>query len=126
MRSAPTSEGLSVRIRTPVRVPGATISGVQPAQFETSAWDLAISTQSLGDFDPNLALDISRVYRTQQAYTELLQALLQSMYIHSPYDGTDSFLTSFAVWIDDATIYEPRLLKMYDELLPKIDAALRE
>lgn len=64
------------------------IEGIQPAEFETSAWDLAISTQSLGDVPQDLALDIARMYRAQQSYTDWSRDLLQSMYIHSPYDGT--------------------------------------
>ena len=33
---------------------------------------------------------------------------------------------SLAVYWDDVTVYEPKLLEMYDELIPRIDSALGE
>jgi hypothetical protein len=71
-----------------------------------------------------VAYDISRVYRTQQGYVQLSQGMLNSMYINSPYTGSEAFLGSVGVYLDDVTLLEPQLLKMYDELLPKIGAEL--
>jgi hypothetical protein len=98
------------------------MEGVRPVFFETTAWDLALATQSLADIPQELAYDISRVYRIQQAHVQLSQGMLNSMYINTPYTGGDAFLGSVAVYLDDATLLEPQLLKMYDELLPKIEA----
>jgi hypothetical protein len=99
------------------------MKGVRPAFFETTAWDLALATQSLADIPQELAYDISRVYRIQQGYVQLSQGMLNSMYINTPYTGGDAFLGSVAVYLDDVTLLEPQLLKMYDDLLPKIQAA---
>jgi hypothetical protein len=99
------------------------MQGVRPAFFETTAWDLALATQSLADIDEDVAYDISRVYRIQQEYLQLSQGMLNSMYIHSPYAGDDAFLMSVAVYLDDVTLLEPQLLKSYGEVLPKIEAA---
>jgi hypothetical protein len=35
-----------------------------------------------------------------------------------------SFLSSVLVYYGDMTIFEPRLLAMYDDILPRIDKAL--
>lgn len=99
------------------------MQGVRPAQFETTAWDLALATQSLADLPQDLAYDISRVYRMQQGYVQLSQGILNSMYMNTPYTGGDAFLGSVTVYLDDVTLMEPQLLKLYDELLPKIEAA---
>lgn len=99
------------------------MNGVRPVFFETTAWDLALATQALADIPQEVAFDISRVYRIQQAYVQLSQGMLNAMFINSPYSGGDAFLGSVAVYLDDVTAFEPQLLKMYDEILPKIQAA---
>jgi hypothetical protein len=96
------------------------MKGVRPVFFESTAWDLALATQSLGDIAPDLAYEISRAYRVQQEYRAISQGMLNSMYIHSPYARDDTFLQAFAVFLDDATLIEPQLLTMYDALLPKL------
>jgi hypothetical protein len=37
----------------------------------------------------------------------------------------DAFLDSLELYYGDATIWEPKLLQLYDDVLPKIDQALR-
>ena len=98
------------------------MQGVRPALFETTAWDLALATQSLADIPQEMAYDISRVYGIQKEYTQLTQGMLNSMYMNSPYAGGDAFMMSVAVYLDDVVLLEPQLLKAYDEVLPKIDA----
>lgn len=100
------------------------MNGVRPVFFETTAWDLALATQSLADIPQDVAFDISRVYQMQQAYVQLSQGMLNAMMINSPYSGGDAFLSTVAVYLDDVTGIEPVLLRMYDELLPKIEARL--
>lgn len=102
------------------------IDGVRPALFETTAWDLALATQSLADIPEDVAYDISRVYRIQQNYMQLSQGMLNSMYINTPYAGGEAFLGAIAVFLDDVTALEPQLLTLYDELLPKIAAVERK
>ena len=99
------------------------MQGIRPAFFETTAWDLALATQALADIQEDVAYDISRVYGIQQQYTALSQGMLNSMYSHSPYSGDDTFLMSVAVYLDDVVLFEPQLLKAYEEVLPKIEAA---
>lgn len=98
------------------------MEGVRPALFETTAWDLALATQSLADIPQDLAYEISRIYRIQQGYVQLSQGMLNSMYINSPYTSGEAFLSSTAVYLDDVTALEPQLLKLYDEVLPKLQA----
>jgi hypothetical protein len=100
------------------------MNGIGPVFFETTAWDLALATQALADIPQEVAFDISRVYRIQQAYVQLSQGMLNAMFINSPYSAGDAFMGSVAVYLDDVTALEPQLLKMYDEVLPKIQAAL--
>ncbi len=99
------------------------MNGVRPVFFETTAWDLALATQALADIPQEVAFDLSRVYRIQQAYVQLSQGMLNAMFINSPYSGGDAFLGSVAVYLDDVAALEPQLLKMYDEVLPKIQSA---
>ena len=101
------------------------MQGIRPALFETTAWDLAIATQSLADLPQEVAYDISRLYRIQQEYAQLTQGMLNSMYINSPYASGDGFLMSVAVYMDDVVLLEPQLLKVYDEVLAKIEGAER-
>lgn len=100
------------------------LAGFQPATFEHAAWDLALATQSLSDVDSDVALALSHVYTLQQTYTAATSAFLSAMYINSK--DSEAFLRALQVYYGDILVYEPRLLQMYGELLPKIDAALGE
>lgn len=48
------------------------------------------------------------------------------MYVTPPIDekGQIAFFGAVLVYYGDVTIFEPRLLEMYDAILPRIDAAL--
>jgi len=102
------------------------LEGIQPASFERTAWDLAISTQSLNDIDRDLAVALSRVYGAQQNYEELSRGVLQAMYLRTPSDNLDAFLAMVQLYYADIVLLEPRLLKMYEELIPLLDRALAE
>ena len=102
------------------------LRGVQPANFEHTAWDLALATQALTYIHPDLAFALSRAYGVQQEYSELSRALLQAMYLHTPGQDLDAFLQAIDVYYGDVVLIEPNLLHMYDELLPQIDRALGE
>ena len=103
------------------------VEGIKPSSFDRSAWDLAIATQSLSYLDPDLALSLSNIYNLQDTVTEATRGLVQAMYIASPAVGKkqrDDFLAALYLYYNDMIVYEPRLMKMYDEILPKIDTAL--
>jgi len=96
-------------------------TGLAPAFMEHSAWDLALATQSLTYIDSDLAFAIAHVYAVQEQLDELTRAITQSMYAIS---STESFLNGVATYFGDCTLIEPRLLKIYDEILPRLDRAL--
>jgi hypothetical protein len=103
------------------------IRGIQPASFERTAWDLALITQSLTFVDPSLAFALSRIYTTQQSYAELSRGILQAMYLLPPMsENPTPFFGALSVYYGDIVYYEPRLLELYDEILPQIDRALGE
>jgi len=103
------------------------VRGIQPASFERTAWDLALVTQSLTYVDPSLAFALSRIYTTQQSYAELSRGILQAMYLLPPMsENPIPFFGALSVYYGDIVYYEPRLLELYDEILPQIDRALGE
>jgi hypothetical protein len=102
------------------------MQGVRPVTFEHTAWDLAIATQSLTYIDRNLAFNLSRVYSVQDDYAVLSRAVLQAMYLRPPSQDLDGFFHAVALYYDDVVLSEPRLMTMYDEMLPQIDRALGE
>jgi len=106
---------------------GIRIRGIQPASFEHTAWDLALITQSLTFVDPSLAFALSRIYTTQQNYEGLSRGILQAMYLLPPMsENPTPFFGALSIYYGDIVLYEPRLLGMYDEILPQIDRALGE
>jgi hypothetical protein len=100
--------------------------GIRPATFDRSAWELAIATQSLAYVDSDLALSLANIYNMQQTLTDLTHGVIQAMYVTPPINDGNSmtFFGSVLIYYGDTVIYEPRLLEMYDAILPKIDAAL--
>ena len=98
------------------------IAGLQPVFFERTAWDLAMATQSLAHIDQDLAFRLSRIYGLQRTYAESTQGVMQAMYLR-PLIETFDGLTAY---YGDLVIWEPELLKQYNEILPLIDRALGE
>lgn len=104
-----------------------TVLGIQPASFERTAWDLALMTQSLTYVDPSLAFAFSRIYTIQQGYAELSRGILQAMYLLPPMtENPTAFFGALSIYYGDIVLYEPKLLELYDEILPQIDRALGE
>jgi hypothetical protein len=104
-----------------------TVRGIQPASFERTAWDLALITQSLTFVDPSLAFALSRIYTTQQGYADLSRGILQAMYLLPPMsENPTPFFGALSVYYGDIVYYDPKLLELYDEILPQIDRALGE
>ena len=106
------------KVPLPVPIPD---TSTDPAFFEYSAWDLALATQSLAHMDADLASSISHVYRVQQQIDEATRAITQTMYSFS---DEVAFLNGVTTYYGDCTLLEPRLLKIYDEILPRLDRAL--
>ena len=100
------------------------IEGLRWVSFEHSAWDIALATQSLSYLDGDIAHSLSRIYSVQQFYGELSRGMAQAMYLLSPEDNFDGFAQAVFAFFGDLIVLEPKLLAMYDELLPKIDRAL--
>ncbi len=96
------------------------IRGLQPVFFEHTAWDLALATQSLAHIDSQLAFGLSRTYGLQRTYAEQTGSIMQAIYLRPL---TDNF-EGLAAYYGDIVLWEPKLLKMYDELLRQIDRAL--
>jgi hypothetical protein len=100
------------------------LRGIQPASFEHTAWDLAMATQALSYMDPHLAFALSRIYGMQRDYSELSGGVLQAMYLRPPAQDLGAFLQTIALYYSDIVLIEPRLMAMYDEILPQVDRAL--
>jgi hypothetical protein len=95
-----------------------------PAFIESSAWDLALATQSLAYIDSDLALAISHVYAAQRQLEDAARAVTQAMYATT--DGAAFLSHGLATYWGDCTLLEPRLLTMYDDVLPRLNRALDE
>jgi hypothetical protein len=100
------------------------LQGLQPAVFEQTAWDLALSTQSLTYIDPDLAFALSKVYNSQQQYLGLTRGITQAMYLVPLKENFDAFVAATDTYFSDVVLMEPKLLQMYDEVLPLIDREL--
>ena len=100
------------------------LDGIQPAQFEQTAWQLALATQALVDIDPDLAFDLARIYGVQSRYLGLTVGVTQAMYVRPPSENSTAFLHSLSVYYSDVVELEPGLVKLYDEMLPRIDREL--
>ena len=100
------------------------LQGLQPAFFEHTAWDLALATQSLADLDPDLAFGLSRMYSAQQEYEALSRGILQAMYLVDPREHLDQFLSAVSIYYGDVVLLEPKLIQMYDEITPRLTAAI--
>ena len=98
------------------------IQGIQPVFFEQTAWDLALGTQSLAQIDQDVASSLSRIYGLQRTYHDQTRGILQAVYLRplgENYGG-------LAAYYGDIVLWEPALVRMYDEVLPRIDRALGE
>jgi hypothetical protein len=102
------------------------MESIRPVPFEHTAWDLAIATQSLADIDATLAFELARIYGAQQAYAGFTAGMVQAMYLRPPSEGSDPFLHTLSVYLDDIVGMEPALVEAYNKILPQIDEALKD
>ena len=98
--------------------------GIQPAQFEQTAWHLAQATQALVDIDSSLSFALARVYGVQARYQGLTEGITNAMYLRPPGEDSIAFLHSLSLYYSDIVMLEPALVKLYDETLPQIDREL--
>jgi hypothetical protein len=96
--------------------------GVQPVVFEHTAWDLALATQALSYLEPELAYAISRVYTGQQTFQLYENNFAQGMFGPNTFASDDATALERAmqIYLADVNIQEPRLLKAYEEVLPRV------
>ena len=99
---------------------------MEPVEFERTAWDLALATQSFSYLPPKLAYAISRVYTRQQAFQTLQNGFLQAFLAPTNFDAPDvtGHATSANMYLLEVNIKEPQLIALYDQLLPQIEAAI--
>lgn len=104
---------------------GVHYSGLHPITLEQTARDLALANQSFSYLKPQLAYAIARVYTRQQALQTLQNSFLQSAFTPSSFATPDAsgLVTAMKTYLADVNILEPDLLRMYNDLLPQIDAA---
>lgn len=102
-------------------------SGIAQIEFDHTAWDLALATQALPDIEPKLAYAISRVYTTQASFDAFQRAFLANALAPTSFANVDNvFGLGFAMmgYFGDVNIQEPKLVKLYDQLIPQLDSAL--
>jgi hypothetical protein len=46
------------------------------------------------------------------------------MYLRPPAENLDGFLYALVVYYDDLVTFEPQMLKLYDDILPRPDTAI--
>jgi hypothetical protein len=95
-----------------------------PAFLEYTAWDLAIATQALGYLDPDVAQATAHVYAVQRQLDGATRDATHVMYLQAGNADPTILTRSLSVYFGDCTLIEPRLLKLYDQILPRLDAAI--
>lgn len=100
------------------------LEGIRPAQFERTAWQLALATQALVDFNPELSFALARIYGVQARYEGLTEGITDAMYVRPPGENLIAFFHSLSLYYSDVVELEPALAKLYDEMLPQLDREL--
>lgn len=95
-----------------------------PAFLEYTAWDLALATQALGYLDPDVAQATAHVYAVQRQLDAATRDATHVMYLQAGNADPTPLTRSLSVYFGDCTLIEPRLLKLYDQILPRLDAAI--
>ena len=98
------------------------IKGLQPVFFESTAWDLALATQSLAHIDPAVGFALSRIYGLQREYAELTRSIMQAVYLRPIADN----FQALSYYYGDVVPWETTLLGLYDDIVPQLDRALDE
>ena len=102
--------------------------GMRPVIFEHTAWDLALATQAFSYLDPDLAFDISKVYTDQNAFQKLEDSFLAAAFTPASLssDNVKGMATAMELYLIDVNQQEPRILQLYDKIIPEVkDVASR-
>ncbi len=95
-------------------------TSTNPAFFEYAAWDVAQATGALAYIDPDLAVSIAHVYQVQRQLDESTRAITAAMYSTS---SDVTFLKNLTTYYGDCTLLEPRLQRIYDDIIPRLAQA---
>ena len=98
------------------------IRGLQPTLFEHTAWDLALATQALADIDPNIAIELTRIYGVQARYDDMTRGIVHAIYIRPIAESMEAL----SYYYGDAVLWDTALLQMYKGVLFQIDSELRK
>jgi hypothetical protein len=129
VRSTHDSSFLRIRayLQTPpeeqARLPNP-FESTSPAFLEYTAWDVAIATQALNHIPPDLAQSIAHIYAVQHQLDDVTRDMTQVMYARIGETDHRPFLGSAAVYFGDCALLEPRLIGLYDSILPQLDRAI--
>ncbi len=99
-------------------------SATNPAFMEYTAWDVAIATQALAYVEPDLAQRVAHVYAVQRQLDGATRDITLVMYTRAGDADPAPLTVSLATYFDDCNLIEPRLLKLYEEILSTLDARL--
>ena len=95
-----------------------------PAWMEYTAWDFALATQALAYIEPDLGQAVAHVYAAQRQLDSSTRDITLVMYTRGGDPDPVPLTRSLSLYFGDCTLHEPRLLKLYDEVLAKLDARL--
>lgn len=100
--------------------------GTKLQDLQTTAYDLAIATQALGELPPELGLRLARVYTRQRSFTAYSDQMSQALMLTLPAPRDDASRALFVLDQDLREIRrnEERLVAAYDSALPPVTAAL--
>ena len=84
------------------------MEGIQPAQFESTAWQLAQATQALVDIDSDLSFALARIYGVQAPYQGLSEGITDAMYLRPPSEDLMALLHSLSRFYGDIVVLERR------------------
>ena len=105
---------------------GAGFNGVHLADFQTTAYELAVATQALGELPPPLGLRIARLYTEQRSLsgfqTQFAQALMTNM--PAPREDGTRALFMLDQGMTEIARQDRKLVAAHDSVLPRLDSAL--
>lgn len=100
--------------------------GMQPVNFEHTAWDLALVTQALSYLKPDLAFAISKVYTQQNALQRLQDSFLAAAFTPASLSSENikGLATAMELYLIDVNQQEPAMISSYDKIIPEVKRSL--
>lgn len=101
-------------------------NGTQTVDPQTTAYDLAVATQALGELPPALSYQLARVYTRQRALAAYQDQFTQALMATAPAPRDDASRMLFMLdqAMHEIARQEGRLVAAYDSVLPRLDSAL--